>query len=59
MLPPEWVRRWILDPAVISPGAALPSAFREYDGDHADLLVRDMFQFIPGELGRMRGALGR
>ena len=66
-LKPDWTRRWLLDPARISPGTAMPSglfrqegerwvfagplppAFRNYSGDHADLLVRYMFQITPAE----------
>jgi hypothetical protein len=71
-LKPGWTRRWILDPALMSPGTAMPSglfrhedtryvfagptpaSFDGYTKDHADLLVRYMFQFTPEELGRLR-----
>jgi cytochrome c551/c552 len=75
-LKPGWTRRWILDPALMSPGTAMPSglfrhedtryvfagptppSFNGYSKDHADLLVRYMFQFTPDELGRLRGSAG-
>ena len=75
-LKPDWVRRWMLDPQMMSPGTAMPSglfrqengrsvfnvslppAFRQYDKDHADLLVRYIFQFTPEELRRLSGAGG-
>ena len=68
-------RRWMLDPALMSPGTAMPSGlFREqdhrmvfagptpasfngYQKDHAELLVRYMFQFTPEELSRMRAGI--
>ena len=71
-LQPAWVRRWMLDPALLAPGTAMPSGlfrrdgaryvfagptpagFAAYPKDHADLLVRYMFQFTPEELGRLR-----
>ena len=72
-LQPAWTRRWILDPASIAPGTAMPSGLFRLDGaryalfagptppsmaaypkDHADLLVRYMFQFTPDELARLR-----
>jgi cytochrome c551/c552 len=74
-LQPGWTRRWILDPALMSPGTAMPSGlFREdadrmvfagptpasfngYTKDHAELLVRYMFQFTPDELNRLRGSI--
>jgi hypothetical protein len=31
-----------------------PASFNGYPKDHADLLVRYMFQFTPEELGRLR-----
>ena len=64
---PDWTRRWLLDPARISPGTAMPSGlfrqegerwvfagplpptFRNYSGDHANLLVRYMLQITPAE----------
>ena len=33
----------------------LPPAARTYQGDHADLLVRYMFQLTPGEQHRLLG----
>ena len=75
-LKPGWARRWMLDPAMMSPGTAMPSGlFREEDGrqvfagptpasfngytkDHAQLLVRYMFQFTPEELTRLRASAG-
>jgi cytochrome c2 len=74
-LKPGWTRRWILDPALMSPGTAMPSglfrhedaryvfagptpaSFNGYSKDHADLLVRYMFQFTPDELGKLRGSI--
>jgi cytochrome c1 len=73
-LKPGWTKRWLLDPAMISPGTAMPSglfsheanrwvfagpvpaSFNNYPKDHADLLVRYMFQFTPEELGRLRAS---
>ncbi len=73
-LKPGWTKRWLLDPAMISPGTAMPSglfrhegdrwvfagpvpaSFNGYQKDHADLLVRYMFQFTPEELNRMRSS---
>ena len=73
-LKPGWARRWMLDPAMMSPGTAMPSGlFRAEDGrevfagptpasfngytkDHAQLLVRYMFQFTPEELTRLRAS---
>jgi cytochrome c551/c552 len=73
-LKPEWTRRWMLDPAMIMPGTAMPSglftrsgdrwvfagpvpaSFQGYQGDHADLLVRYMFQFTSDELNRLRAS---
>src|SRR5215471_9170503 len=73
-LKPGWTKRWILDPAMMSPGTAMPSglfrhedtryvfagptpaSFNSYTKDHADLLVRYMFQFTPEELGRLRSS---
>ncbi|MGH9723258.1 MAG: hypothetical protein ACRD8O_23860 [Bryobacteraceae bacterium] len=75
-LKPGWTRRWILDPALMAPGTAMPSglfqrdgdrwvfagptpaSFRNYKKDHADLLVRYMFQFTPEELNRLRASAG-
>jgi hypothetical protein len=75
-LQPGWTKRWILDPAMMSPGTAMPSglfrqdnghwvfagptpaSFNGYTKDHADLLVRYMFQFTPEELGRLRSSVG-
>jgi len=72
-LKPGWTRRWMLDPAMIAPGTAMPSglftregerwifagplppSFSGYGKDHADLIVRYMFQFTPDELNRLRG----
>jgi cytochrome c551/c552 len=66
-LQPAWTERWITNPALISPGTAMPSglfkrdgdhwvfsgplpaSFHGYNGDHADLLVRYMFQLTPEE----------
>jgi hypothetical protein len=67
-LKPEWTKHWILDPAMISPGTAMPSGlfkqdetgrnvfsgplppvFAGYIGDHAELLVRYMFEITPEE----------
>ena len=75
-LKPGWTRRWILDPAMMAPGTAMPSglfrqeanrfvfagpvpaSFQGYPRDHADLLVRYMFQFTPDELSRLRASAG-
>ena len=75
-LKPGWTRRWMLDPAMMSPGTAMPSglfrmeghryvfsgptpaSFNGYPKDHADLLVRYMFQFTPDELNRLRASAG-
>jgi cytochrome c2 len=75
-LKPGWARRWMLDPAMMSPGTAMPSglfrpegdhmvfagptpaSFNGYNKDHAELLVRYMFQFTPEELTRLRGSAG-
>jgi len=35
-----------------------PASFNGYQKDHADLLVRYMFQFTPEELGRLRASAG-
>ncbi len=71
-LKPGWTKRWMLDPAMMSPGTAMPSGLFQQDGsrwvfagpvpasfngyqkDHAELLVRYMFQFTPEELARLR-----
>ncbi len=73
-LKPGWTKRWMLNPAMMSPGTAMPSglfmqqdgkwvfpgptpaSFTGYPKDHADLLVRYMFQFTPEELGRLRSS---
>ena len=70
-LKPDWTRRWMLDPALIAPGTAMPSGlfkpdgprfvfnatlppgFQQYSKDHADLLVRYIFQFTPEEMSRL------
>ena len=70
----DWTYRWMLEPATIAPGTAMPSelfrneggrwifngplppAVESYDGDHARLLVRYMFQFTPAELRRLGSA---
>jgi cytochrome c551/c552 len=75
-LKPGWARRWMLDPAMMSPGTAMPSglfrqegdrmvfagptpaSFNGYKKDHAELLVRYMFQFTPEELARLRAGAG-
>jgi cytochrome c551/c552 len=75
-LKPGWTKRWMLDPALMSPGTAMPSglfmrdhdrwvfagptpaSFNGYPKDHADLLVRYMFQFTPEELSRLRSSVG-
>ncbi len=72
-LKPDWTKHWILDPAMISPGTAMPSGlfkkdgtrnvfagpvpliFAGYAGDHADLLVRYMFEITPEEQRRLVG----
>jgi len=64
-LKPDWTKHWMLDPALISPGTAMPRAcsrrtgrgmffagpvppiFTGYGGDHAELLVRYMFEITP------------
>jgi cytochrome c551/c552 len=73
-LQPAWTERWITNPALISPGTAMPSglfkrdadrwvfsgplpaSFHGYNGDHANLLVRYMFQLTPEE---QRSLMGR
>jgi cytochrome c1 len=75
-LQPGWTKRWILDPAMMAPGTAMPSglfkrdgdrwvfagptpaSFNGYTKDHAELLVRYMFQFTPEELNRLRSSAG-
>jgi len=75
-LQPGWTKRWILDPAMMAPGTAMPSglfkkdgerwvfagptpaSFNGYTKDHADLLVRYMFQFTPDELNKLRASAG-
>lgn len=75
-LKPGWTKRWMLDPARMAPGTAMPSglfakqgdrwvfagptpaSFEGYKKDHADLLVRYMFQFTPEELNRLRASAG-
>ncbi len=72
-LKPDWTKHWILDPAMISPGTAMPSGlfkkdgtrnvfagpvppiFMGYNRDHADLLVRYMFEITPEEQQRLVG----
>ena len=74
-LKPAWTKRWLLDPASIIPGTAMPSGLfrqegdrwvfsgphpellRGYRGDHAELLVRYMFQITPEEQRRLVGIL--
>jgi len=36
----------------------MPTALEQYPKDHADLLVRYMFQFTPQELGKLRSSAG-
>jgi hypothetical protein len=70
-LKPDWTYRWMLEPAKIAPGTAMPSelfrqdgdrwvfsgplpaSFGGYEKDHAQLLVRYMFQLTPAELSRL------
>ena len=70
-LKPDWTYRWMLEPAKIAPGTAMPSelfrqdgdrwvfsgplpaSFGGYEKDHAQLLVRYMFQLTPAELNRL------
>jgi len=72
-LRPAWTARWIIDPAKIAPGTAMPSglfrregnrwifsgplppALQAYPKDHADLLVRYMFQLTPEEQRSLAG----
>jgi hypothetical protein len=69
-----WTKRWMIEPAMIIPGTAMPSGlfnregdrwvfagplpagFSTYQKDHADLLVRYMFNFTPEELARLRAS---
>ena len=71
-LKPNWTYRWLLEPASIAPGTAMPSELfrqdagrwmfageipaqaRRYEGDHADLLTRYMFQMDSAELRRLQ-----
>ena len=71
-LKPNWTYRWMLEPAAIAPGTAMPSELferdgdrwvfsgqipaqaRNYEGDHADLLTRYMFQMDGAELRRLQ-----
>jgi len=73
-LKPGWTARWMVDPAMISPGTSMPSglfrrdsgrwvfagpvpaSFTGYEKDHAELLVRYMFQFTPEEQRRLAGS---
>ncbi len=73
-LKPDWTYRWLLDPAQIAPGTAMPSGlfrregdrwvfdgqlpavFNDYRKDHAQLLVRYMFQITPAEINRLRAS---
>ncbi len=75
-LKPGWTKRWMIDPAMMAPGTAMPSGLFQKDGDrfifagptpasfqgyrkdHAELLVRYMFQFTQEELGRLRASTG-
>jgi cytochrome c551/c552 len=70
-LKPDWTRRWMLDPAMMAPGTAMPSGlfrqegsrwvfagptppgFAQYDADHAELLVRYIFEFTAEEQRRL------
>ncbi len=71
-LKPNWTYRWLLEPASIAPGTAMPSELFQrdserwifngelpsrassYEGDHADLLTRYMFQMDNAELRRLQ-----
>jgi cytochrome c551/c552 len=73
-LKPDWARRWMLDPSMMSPGTAMPSGlfkpegnrmvfagptppgFAQFKGDHADLLVRYIFEFSQEEQHRLPSA---
>jgi cytochrome c2 len=75
-LKPGWTDRWLLNPAMISPGTSMPSglfkrdgdrwvfngqtpaSFNGYTGDHAELLVRYMFQLTADEQRRLVGGGG-
>jgi cytochrome c551/c552 len=68
-LKPDWTKRWMLDPSMMSPGTAMPSGlfrregadgrwvfagptppgFAQFTKDHADLLVRYIFEFSEAE----------
>ena len=70
-LKPDWTFRWMLEPATIAPGTAMPSelfrmegdrwifngplpaSLRGYEKDHAQLLVRYMFQLDTAEVRRL------
>jgi mono/diheme cytochrome c family protein len=72
-LKPDWTKRWMLEPQLISPGTSMPSGlferdatherwmikgvtsplFQTYEKDHADLLVRYMFQITAEEQRRL------
>jgi cytochrome c551/c552 len=72
-LKPAWTKRWLLDPARIAPGTAMPSglfrkdgdrwvfsgpvphSFAGYPGDHADLLVRYIFELTAEEQRSLQG----
>jgi cytochrome c551/c552 len=75
-LKPGWTDRWLLNPALISPGTSMPSglfkregdrwvfngqtpaSFSGYTGDHAELLVRYLFQLSADEQRRLVGSGG-
>ena len=75
-LRPDWARRWMIDPALMSPGTAMPSGlfrqdenrwvfagptpagFQQFKKDHAELLVRYIFEFTPEEQRRLPGSSG-
>jgi cytochrome c551/c552 len=68
-LKPDWTKRWMLDPAMMNPGTAMPSGlfqrepetgrwvfagptppgFAQFTKDHADLLVRYIFELSEAE----------
>ena len=70
-LKPDWTFRWMIEPATIAPGTAMPSelfrmegdrwifngplpaSLRGYEKDHAQLLVRYMFQLDTAEVRRL------
>ncbi|HXG91850.1 MAG TPA: c-type cytochrome [Blastocatellia bacterium] len=69
-LKPEWTKRWVLEPQLISPGTQMPSglftkegdrwvlsggALADYKKDHLDLIVRYMFQMDSTEQARISG----